>query len=136
MDKCPKCVELEATITKLRREHGMTKTVMLCVHHDAWYDPKSGCLLCKSDGLTAELATLRKRLSVAEEALREDRTKWSFDALLFMAEWMLQENYPADVFDRWLKDPGPALCKALREAVVHCKAAMQPAPTDTPSSKE
>lgn len=58
------------------------------------------------------------------EALREDREKWSFDTLLFVADQLLAEVYPTDIFppDERLddRDPGPYLVDALRR----CRAAL------------
>jgi hypothetical protein len=49
--------------------------------------------------------------------LREDRSKWGFDALVFVGRRLLDEVYPACVFDGSSGDSGPQLIVALRAAL-------------------
>lgn len=65
----------------------------------------------------AEMAA-EARVAELEEALREDREKWGFSTLEFIAGRLLEERYP----DPWPDnmgpdDPGPRLVAALRDCL-------------------
>ncbi len=71
-----------------------------------------------------ELCNCRDRLSAAEreverwrEVATEARDKWSFDALVWMANRMLDDNYRADVFTGESGEPGPLFVSRMREAL-------------------
>lgn len=53
------------------------------------------------------------------EALAENPAKWSFRALVWIAELILDSDYPADIFkgDGPDPDPGVAFVARLREAL-------------------
>jgi hypothetical protein len=52
-----------------------------------------------------------------EEALREDRDKWSFNALVAVARLMLDRLYPEDTMRPMGRDAGPRFTLALRAAL-------------------
>ena len=65
----------------------------------------------------AALTVLASRLEQAEQAVRDDREVWSFDTLVYVAQRLLDEQYPPEVFTGASGDPGPALVVALRDAL-------------------
>jgi hypothetical protein len=55
------------------------------------------------------------------EVATEDREKWSFDALVWMANRMLTEIYPASVFTGESGEKGPGFVAGMRKALAALK---------------
>lgn len=71
-------------------------------------------------GYAACFETAQDRIRWLEECLTDDREKWSFDTLTFLAEQLLDKVYPPDLFDppsTLSGDPGAKLATALREVL-------------------
>ena len=60
-------------------------------------------------------AGLRVEIDRLREILAEQPEKWSFDTLMWAADRILAEIYPADIFTGVSGDPGPRLVVALRD---------------------
>lgn len=62
---------------------------------------------------------LREELARLSEALRDDRSRWSFWTLVFIARRLLEAEYPPDIFvgDGRTGDPGPRFVAQLRAAL-------------------
>jgi hypothetical protein len=89
--------------------------------------------------LTARLSAAERENERLREVATEDREKWSWDALVWMATRMLDENYRADVFTGESGEPGPVFVMRMRHALSelgHALAALTPPTVATTPEEE
>ncbi len=79
--------------------------------------------------LTQTTSAQARRIEDLEEIVRDDPSKWSFDALLFMARRLLDANYPDGLFGegaRFGDCSGSRFVTALRRTIEEVERAMTP----------
>jgi hypothetical protein len=83
-------------------------------------------LRAKIESLTAEVARLTREVEHWREIATEDPEKWSFDALVWMANRMLTEIYPEKVFTGESGELGPGFVSGFRKLIASLTPKEQP----------
>jgi hypothetical protein len=85
------------------------------------------CVKNQRDQIRTAAERLAEENVLLREALQEDTSKWSFDALVCMASWMLDKVYHESVFIGESGELGPAFVAKLRDALKGIERFLPPA---------